>query len=73
MKGKCLYGFFAASVLLVLPLIAEARLAANGENLNGVSLNGIDLNTSQTTPTATNSMIRVEGGQLVIQSAPIAQ
>ena len=67
MKGKYLYGFLAAGLILGFPLIAKARIS-----LNGVGLNGTDLNTNQITPAATNSTIRVEGGQLVIQSAQIA-
>jgi hypothetical protein len=68
MKGKYLYSFLAAGLILSVPLIVEARIA-----LNGVSLNGTDLNTNQITPAATNSTVRVEGGQLVIQAAQIAQ
>ena len=68
MKGKYLYGFLAAGLILSVPLIVEARIS-----LNGVSLNGTDLNTNQITPAATNSTVRVEGGQLVIQAAQIAQ
>ena len=67
MKGKYLYGFLAAGLILGVPLIAKARIA-----VNGVSLNGTDLNTNQITPAATNSTIRVEGGQLVIQATQIA-
>ncbi|MBD1919511.1 hypothetical protein H6F77_00010 [Microcoleus sp. FACHB-831] len=67
MKGKYLYGFLAAGLILGVPLIAKARIA-----LNGVSVNGTDLNTNQITPAATNSTIRVEGGQLVIQATQIA-
>lgn len=64
MKGKYLYGFLAAGLILSVPLMVEARIA-----LNGISLNGIALNTNQITPAATNnSTVRVEGGQLVIQA-----
>lgn len=73
MKGKYLYSFLAAGLILSVPLIVEARIAVNGIFVNGVSLNGIDLNTNQITPAATNSTVRVEGGQLVIQAAQIAQ
>jgi hypothetical protein len=68
MKGKYLYSFLAAGLILSVPLIVEARIA-----VNGVALNGMDLNTNQITPAATNSTVRVEGGQLVIQAAQIAQ
>jgi hypothetical protein len=68
MKGKYLYGCLAAGLILSVPLIAEAKLAVNGQSLNGVSLN-----TSQITPAATNGTVRVEGGQLVIQTTPIAR
>ncbi|MCY7324066.1 MAG: hypothetical protein LH660_20260 [Phormidesmis sp. CAN_BIN36] len=68
LKGKYLYGCLAAGLLLSIPLIAEARLSSNG-----VSLNGADLNTNQIIPADTQGIVRVEGGQLVIQKAPIAQ
>lgn len=68
LKGKYLYACLAAGVLLSVPLLAEARLASNG-----VSLNGTDLNTNQITPAATQASVRVEGGQLVIQTSPIAR
>ncbi len=68
MKSKYLYGFLAAGLILGVPLIAKARIA-----VNGVALNGTDLNTNQITPAATNTTIRVEGGQLVIQATQIAQ
>jgi hypothetical protein len=68
MKGKYLYSFLAAGLILSVPLIVEARIA-----LNGVALNGMDLNTNQITPAATDSTVRVEGGQLVIQAAQTAK
>ena len=68
MKSKYLYGFLAAGLILSVPLIAEARIAVNGREPNGT-----DLNTNQITPAATNSTVRVEGGQLVIEAAQIAQ
>ena len=67
MKGKYLYSYLAAGLILSVPLIAEARIAVNGREPNGT-----DLNTNYITPAATNTTIRVEGGQLVIQSAQIA-
>jgi hypothetical protein len=68
MKGKYLYSFLVAGLLLNVPLIAEAKLAANG-----MSMQGPGLITSKITPVATQGIVRVEGGQLVIQTAPIAQ
>jgi hypothetical protein len=73
LKGKYLYGCLAAGFILCIPLIAEAKLATNGLRTNGLRANGIDLNTSQITLAATNGTVRVEGGQLVIQTAPVAR
>jgi hypothetical protein len=57
-------------VVFGLPLSAGARLAANGTSLNGVSLNGLQINGTglQLNPDATQGIVRVEGGRLVIQS-----
>ncbi|MGH2413291.1 MAG: hypothetical protein ACRDEA_06300 [Microcystaceae cyanobacterium] len=68
LKVKYCCGCLATVLIFSISLGAEARLASNG-----VSLKGNDLNASQITPAATADSIRLEGGQLVIQTTPIAQ
>ncbi len=68
LKAKYLYGCLAAGLLLSIPLIAEAKIITNG-----TSFNGTNLNTTQITPAATQGIVRVESGQLVIQISAIAQ
>ena len=68
LKGKCLYGCLVAVSILSVPLMADAKIVSNG-----VSLNGTVLNTNQMSHAATNGTVRVEGGQLVMQTTSIAR
>jgi hypothetical protein len=69
LNGKFLIiGSLAISLLLVIPLKGESRLGANG-----VSLNGTNLNANSIAPTASEGVLRVEGGQLVIETSPMAR
>jgi uncharacterized protein YjbI with pentapeptide repeats len=48
-------------------------ISLNGANLNGSTLQGTELNTSKITSIASQGVVRVEGGQLVMQLSPAAQ
>jgi hypothetical protein len=80
LNAKYAVACLAAVVVLGLPSGAGARLAANGASLNGVSLNGIRVNGIrvngtglQLSPVATQGIVRIEGGRLVIQATSTNQ
>lgn len=83
MLRKYIYASLGVGLLLIVPSIAEAGLRVNGVGLNGLSLNGANLNgtsfqgtalnANQITPSAIQGSVRVEGGQLAIQTRPVSK
>lgn len=67
LKSKYFYACLAAGLVLGIPFTAVARLSSNGTSMNGTALNP-----SQITP-VNEGVLRVEGGQLVIQTSSVTK